>query len=166
MKKFILLVLLFLMVGCTKSRTEVIDTLLDNGYSKNSVGAYERNDNDISLRFLYVSSFKDYSESAHRYFEQGPVLIMDKGDHNLNYHFNEDLMYYRYACKLDNGEGSTEIVYRFETSEFILTHDDCSYDTALVEDFYVEAANSKEYANEVIKNLKLTVKDLNNLKVE
>lgn len=171
MKKFLILLFALILSGCSsvKSRTEVIDTLIDGGYSKNKAGAYEKNDSDIILRFKYYETPKGYSESAYRYFEKGPVLIMDKGDFNFNYHFNEDLMYYRYGCLLeDNSEGSTEIVYRFETSEFVLTHDDCKFDSSSekVTEFYVEASNYKDTALEVIENLDLSVKDLNNLGID
>lgn len=168
MKRLLFLILSLILVGCnsTKSRTEVINTLNDSGYLKNAAGAYEKSDGDIILRFKYYETPEGYSESAYRYFEEGPVLIMDRGTYNFNYHFNEDLIYYPTGCKLDDDSiGTTEIVYRFGTNEFILTHDDCSFDTSSekVNEFYVEATNYKNQALEVIEGLGLTVKDLNNL---
>lgn len=168
MKRLLLVILSFMLVSCNsvKSRTEVIDTLIDNGFAKNAAGAYERNDGEKALRLKYYETPEGYSESAYRYLEKGPVLIMDFGSFNFNYHFNEDLIYYPTACGLEDGsKGTTEIVYRFETSEFILTHDDCNFDTSSekVNEFYVEATNYKNQALEVINNLGLSIEDLNNL---
>ena len=171
MKRLLLVIMSLFLVSCSsvKTRTEVIDTLIDSGFIKNSAGLYERNDGEMALRFKYYKAADGYSESAYRYFEEGPVLIMDTGSFYFNYHFNEDLIYYPTACGLENGAtGTTEIVYRFETSEFILTHDDCNFDTSSekVNEFYVEATNYKNQALEVIENLGLTVEDLNNLGID
>lgn len=171
MKKLFLVILSFMLISCNsvKTRTEVIDTLIDSGFTKNAAGVYERNDLEMSLRFNYYNSVDGYSESAYRYFEKGPVLIMDKGNVHFNYHYNEDLIYYPMSCSLeDNQTGTTEIVYRFSTNELILTHDDCSLETTedYVNEFYIEASNRRAQALEIIASLGLTIEDLNNLAID
>lgn len=171
MKKLLLVILSIILVSCNsvKTRTEVIDTLIDSGYAKNSIGAYERYSDGTTLFIKYYDSFAGYAESAYRYFEKGPVLVMKSSNSSFSYHFNEDLIYYPMACSLEGGStGTTEIVYRFATNELILTHDDCSLETTedYVNEFYVEASNRKNQALEVIENLGLTVEDLNNLGID
>lgn len=150
-----------------KSRTEVINTLVDAGFIKTDNNYYSRNYGDSVVHIFYYTYDKNYSKSGYNYFSEGPVVAYDKGNFVFYYHLNEDLMYYPYACKLEDGTtATTEIDYMFADNTLLLTHDNCSFDMDTVEQFYVEAYNYKMLSLETIETLGLSVEDLNNLVLE
>ena len=161
---------LLLVAGCskTKTRTEVVDTLIDAGYTRNKVGYYEKTEDMTTFRFGYVASYEGYTESLYTVFGEGPVLIMDVyGDTNYNYQINEDMMYYKINCKSEetNQVVSTEIAYAFEEDSFVLGVDGCSYDVTKKDSLIETFKEKREQALNKMESLDLSKKDLNNLKV-
>lgn len=171
MKKILnVLACLLLLAGCSKAktRTEVIDTLIDAGYAKNAAGYYEKTEDYTTFRIGYVSSYKNYTESLYTVFGEGPVIIMDVyGDTNYNYQINEDMMYYTINCTNQdtNSADSTEIAYSFENEEFIIGKDGCAYDEANKQSLIETFSEKREQALNKMDVLGLSKKDLNNLKV-
>ena len=171
MKKILKVLMCLLLVGgCAKvkTRTEVVDILIDAGYSRNNAGYYEKTEDLTTFRFGYVSSYEGYTESLYTVFGEGPVLIIDVyGDTNYNYQINEDMMYYTINCKSSetNQATSTEIVYSFEEDAFVVGKDGCAYDDSKKDSLIETFGEKKEQALNKMESLGLTKKDLNNLKV-
>lgn len=169
-KLFIVLLSSLLLAGCSaKTRTEVIDVLLDAGYSKNSAGYYQLEENDTTFRIGYISSYEGYTESLHTIFGEGPVVIMDvKGDSNYNYQVNDDIMYYTINCKSEDTKQatSTEIAYVFKTEDFVIGMDGCKFDSTKEEELTETFKAKREVALSQMDTLGLSAKDLNNLKLK
>ena len=165
------LLCLVMLMGCTKAktRTEVIDVLKDNGFSKNTAGFYELQEDRTVFRIGYRSTYQNYTESLYSIFGEGPVITMDVlNDGVYNYQINEDLMYYSYVCSSEETKETarTEIAYKYNDDDFIIGINGCSYDTTNQDNLIETFKDKREIALQKMDTLGLTKKDLNNLKQE
>ncbi len=129
-KLLFMLLICLLLVSCKSAkRSDVVDVLIDNGYSRNAAGFYERVDELSYLRIGYKNSIIGYMESLVNNIGPGPLILIDVGNNiSYNYHINEDAMLYNVYCTVDNKFLYSEIMYSFVDKVFIVGADDCNFD--------------------------------------
>lgn len=139
MKKIFIIFVIFSLAACKQTtRTDVIDSLLDSGFTRNQANYYERVEDTYILRIGYLSQITGYLESLKNYIGPGPIVILDlDGSTSFNYHFNEDAMLYDIKCIRNNSAVSSELMYSFKNKQFIIGNNYCEYDEK-ENDSYIE----------------------------
>lgn len=163
MKRLILVVITVLLAACSKmTRTDVIDRLIDNGYSRNTANFYEKQEDEFIVRIGYRTTIAGYLESLKNYISPGPIALLDIGGNNsFNYHFNEDAMLYSIVCMNGFQAASSELMYNFSSEEFIIGVDSCNFDTTKQDEYIEQFKLRKEKIMQIVSDLELDKKKLN-----
>lgn len=163
MKKILFILLALTLIACSKvTRTDVVDLLVDNGFTRNKANFYEKYEESYIIRIGYRSTISGYMESLRRYIGPGPIIIIDiDGTTSYNYHINEDAMLYDIKC-WKNGETITsEMIYKFNSEQFVVENNYCEYDTKNNETLIEEFKAKKEIVVAQLEKLDLNKKKLN-----
>ena len=162
---FVAIISLLLASCASMKRSDVVDVLIDNSYSRNAAGFYEKFEDSSYIRIGYKNAIIGYLESLENYITPGPVVLVDIGNNvSFNYHFNEDAMLFNKVCVLDQKPLYSEVMYSFKDESFIVGADDCKFEVENQEPLIKEFHSKKEMILTELERMNLTKKKLALLK--